>query len=104
MQRLYRNHTDPRTEAVLLEVGTFELDYTLTNGKTIAEDMVARPKLGAQQAAALVTSWQSIERGVFSMSGGPAYFNTTLVNLEAFVVQATGQSARIAKAVGKIAE
>ena len=48
VQRIYRNKTDPRTEAVLLEFGTLSPhSYTLTNGLTLAEDMVQRPKKGA---------------------------------------------------------
>ena len=102
MQKIYKNHTDPRTEAVLLEFGTFQPSYKLTNGKTLAEDMVARPKQGAQDAAALVTSWQAIAAGVKSLNGGEEYYNTTLTQLQAFALEATQQSAKIARAVGKI--
>jgi alpha-glucuronidase len=104
VQKLYKNHTDPRTEEVLLEFGTFKPSYRLSNGKTLVEDMIDRPKQGAQDAAALVTAWQGIESSVRTIDGGHAYFNQTLMELQAFAVQATQQSAKIAVAVGKIAK
>ena len=64
--------------------------------------MLDRPKQGVQEAMALVTTWQSIQRGVRSMRGGDAYFNQTLTQLQAFVAQAIEQSAKIAVAVAKI--
>ena len=64
--------------------------------------MLDRPKQGAQEAMALVTTWQSIEHGIRSMHGGDAYFNQTLTQLQAFAAQATEQATKIAVAVGKI--
>ena len=74
----------------------------LSNGKTLAQDMLDRPKQGAQEAMALATARHSIEHGVRSMHGDDAYFNQTLTQLQAFAAQATEQSAKIAVAVGKI--
>ena len=103
VQQIYRNKTDPRTEAVLLEFGTLSPhSYTLTNGLTLAEDMVQRPKKGAQGAQALAHGWAALASAVSSMEGGPAYYNTTAISLQAYAQEAAQQATKIAVAVGKM--
>ena len=55
LRAVYSNHSDPRSERSLLEWGVFPLNYTLTNGRTLIEDMALRPSEGLRTAISMRT-------------------------------------------------
>ena len=88
LRAVYTNHSDPRSERSLLEWGVFPLNYTLTNGRTLIEDMALRPSEGLRTAISMRDKWLQVEAAVRAAVGG-AYYETTLRELEEFVVVAT---------------
>ena len=87
---------------MFLEFNVYNLDYTLqSNGRTIKQDMVMRPVEGVNLTQQIVQQWLSLQNRVVNTSGF-GYFNTTLAQLQAFVVAGQQQAVRVAKAVGKL--
>ena len=102
MRALYSEATNPVTERVLLEFNVYPLDYTLKgNGRTIKRDMVTRPLEGVNLTQDVLQQWVSLKNWVVSTSGF-GFYNTTLTQLQAFVVEGQQQAARVAAAVGKL--
>ena len=102
VHQLYKNQSDVRTEAVLLSFGTESTNYKLTDGSTMAADMLARPQRGAASAAAFVTQWKGLEVAVASSQLGVGYWNYTLAQLGLFAAEATSQATKVATAVHKL--
>jgi hypothetical protein len=102
VRALYANATNPITERVLLEFDVYPLDYVLTsNGRTMEVDMVTRPMEGVNATQTLLEQWISLERWV-TETGGFGFYNTTLTQLQAFLLEGQQQAARVATAVGKL--
>ena len=99
VQRIYSNHSDPRTEVALLEFGQFALDYRLTNGRTLIEDMLQSPVEGLNLTRAMQARWAALEQAL-APSGN--YWNATAGALGLFVRQSTVQASRLATALGKL--
>ena len=92
VQAIYSNYSDPRTEAVLLEWGLFEYNYTLTNGRTILEDMAKRPVDGLNTAQALLSSWKGDATSTAVKAAvGEVFHSTVASQLQAFVTLAQAQ-------------
>ena len=92
VQKIYSNYSDPRTEAILLEWGLFEYNYTLMNGRTIMEDMAKRPVDGLTTVQQLVSSWNSDETSAAVKAAvGKVYYSTVASQLEVFATLAQTQ-------------
>eukprot|EP01043_Picozoa_sp_COSAG02_P022672 COSAG02_NODE_1185_length_14007_cov_52.908398_7_plen_982_part_00 len=92
VQEIYSNYTDSRTEAVLLEWGLFEYNYTLTNGRTILEDMMQRPVEGATGAQRLLSDWTAPNTAAaVKQAVGKEFYDTVTTELEGFVQLAQTQ-------------
>lgn len=85
LRKVYSNFSDPRSEKSLLEWGVFPLNHTLTNGRTLIEDMRMRPSSGLATAVAMRDEWSQAEAAVRS-AVGDQFYETTARELEEFVV------------------
>jgi hypothetical protein len=101
LRAVYTNKTDPRAEMNLLEFGEYDWSYKLTNGRSIAEDMVARPAEGLVAAQQMVADWEAAHAAVLAAVGEP-YYNYTLVQLQAFAASAETQVATVRTAVSHL--
>ena len=84
VRSIYSNVTDSRTEAVLLEFGVFKLDHTLTNGRTLLEDMRLRPREGVNATLRMQAAWQGV-RAALSVVAMGSFWETVDRELILFV-------------------
>jgi len=98
LRQVYSNYTDPRSEKSLLEFGVFPLNFTLTNGRSLIEDMRARPSEGLATAIAMRNEWAGRESDIRA-AVGDRFFETTAQELEEFVVIANEMVAHLKQAL-----
>merc|ERR1712224_538045 len=103
VQKIYRNYTDPRSEAVLLEWDTFPLTYRLTNGRTLIEDMMAHPIEGLNATLEMQKAWKepAMEAAIKVAAKGN-YWDVVAQELDLFVYQARVLNQRLQEAFKKL--
>ena len=94
LRAVYSNYSDPRSEKSLLEWGVFPLNYTLTNGRTLLDDMHQRPSEGLSTAIKMRDMWNATKATV-SAAVGDRFWTTTASELEEFVVVAAEMRDRL---------
>ena len=85
LRAVYSNYSDPRSEKSLLEWGVFPLNWTLTNGRTLLDDMRERPSNGLRTAIKMRDLWRGLQAAV-QAAVGERFWTTTAAELEEFVI------------------
>ena len=97
LQAIYGNASDPRTQAGLLEFGSYKPSHTLPSGISLLDDMKQRPVAGLNVTLQMMSLWQQLKGSV-----DDRYWAVTATEMALFAQQAQLQNARLQTALAKL--